>query len=89
MQHIYLSRSNLHTLVSKLNRAAAGETSACAIIKYRNKCDEPFAQTINEVTVHAVEDNAYYANRPAGEMLPVDTLAGATLTHPHLDGQDN
>ena len=74
MKRIYLSRRNLEVLLSKLNRAAAGEQTACAIIKYRNPADPPeYTQSLDQVQIVAVEDTRYYASRAAGEMHPADT----------------
>ena len=81
MQHLYLSRRNLLILLSKLDRQAAGELTMCAIIKCQN-LDDPFIQTMNAVTVHAVADEVYYTRAP-GEMNPADEPAGAILAHPH------
>ena len=71
-QHqIYLSRRNLLTLLSKLDRQAAGDATACAIVKYSNPTD-PYCNTIDQVTVVAVPDDEFYANRSAGVMHPLD-----------------
>jgi len=71
MKKVYLSRRNLKTLLSKLDRVKAGEESACTLVKYQNTTD-PFVQTIDEVSIIAVEDDKYYTNRPAGEVHPAD-----------------
>lgn len=70
---IYLSRRNLLTLLSKLDREAKGELTACAIVKIRSASAE-FRQTMERVMVIAVDDEVYYPaqNRPAGEMHPAD-----------------
>lgn len=71
-QHqIYLSRRNLLTLLSKLDRQAAGDATACAIIKYSNPAD-PYCNTIDQVVVTAVADEEFYANRQPGVMHPLD-----------------
>ena len=71
-QHqIYLSRRNLLTLLSKLDRLAAGDATACAIVKYSNPTD-PYCNTIDQVTVVAVPDDEFYANRSPGVMHPLD-----------------
>lgn len=75
MNELYLSRRNLLTLLSKLDRAAVGMETRCAIIKHRQPDkDAPFNQTIDSVMVIAVEDEAYYGaqQRPAGPMHPLD-----------------
>jgi hypothetical protein len=68
---VYLSRRNLLTLLSKLDRFEAGETTECSIIKYRNDCD-PFQSTIDSVKVTAVADDAYYVGRAPGPVDPRD-----------------
>ena len=71
-QHqIYLSRRNLLTLLSKLDRQAAGDATACAIIKYSNPAD-PYCNTFDQVVVTAVADEEFYANRQPGVMHPLD-----------------
>lgn len=71
---LFLSRRNLETLLSKLDRKKAGEHTACSVIKFRNEQDPPeYQQTMARVTVVAVEDELYYVNRPAGAMHPADT----------------
>jgi len=68
---LYLSRRNLLTLLSKLDRQAAGDATACAIIKYSNPAD-PYCNTMDQVTVIAVADEKFYANRQPGVMHPAD-----------------
>lgn len=58
---VYLTRRNLLTLLSKLDRDAAGEDTACAIIKYQNKNVPAYQQTMPEVMVIAVQDEDYYS----------------------------
>lgn len=70
-EQIYLSRRNLLVLLSKLDRQAAGEDTACTIIKYRNETD-PFYQSMDSVRVTAIEDEEYYTNRTPGHMNPLD-----------------
>ena len=71
-QHqIYLSRRNLLALLSKLDRQAAGDETACAIIKYKYPAD-PYCNTIDQVVVTAVADEEFYANRQPGVMHPLD-----------------
>ena len=73
-QHqIYLSRRNLLALLSKLDRQAAGDATACAIVKYSNPTD-PYCNTIDQVMVIAVPDNEFYANRAPGVMHPADEV---------------
>ena len=70
-ERLFLSRRNLLTLLSKLDRAAKGETTACTIIKYRNESD-PLVNTIDAISVTAVEDEDLYGSRSAGPMHPLD-----------------
>lgn len=75
MSHtLYLSRRNLLTLLSKLDRKAAGESTQCTVIKNQNPASDAFKQTMVQCAVVAVEDNEYYGaqNRPAGMMHPAD-----------------
>lgn len=72
MHQIYLSRRNLLTLLSKLDRQLEGEKTACSIIKHNGQ-DEKFEQTIPIVCVTAVEDKVYYGDRLPGEVHPADT----------------
>lgn len=74
MQTIYLSRRNLESLLSKLDRKVAGEDTACAIIKYQQPDSVKFKQSTKAVTVIAVDDEEYYTaqERPAGLMHPLE-----------------
>lgn len=72
MEQIYLTRRNLLTLLSKLDRKKQGETTACTLIK----CDHvhpQYPQTMQQCSVTALEDAEYYTDRPAGEVHPLDT----------------
>lgn len=71
MERVVLSRRNLLTLLSKLDRVAAGESSNCMIVK-RDDVHEKYPQTMKEIEVLAVEDDEYYATRNAGVVLPAD-----------------
>ncbi len=78
---VYLSRRNLLALLSKLDREAAGEQTACTIIKYKNagdkfKKDTCYQQTMESIMVVAVQDEKYYAaeNRQAGVMHESDEV---------------
>lgn len=76
-EQIFLSRRNLMTLLSKLDRAAAGDKTACTLVKFRIPTD-PFVQTIDAIAVTAIEDADYYVGRGAGVMHPKDEVAIAT-----------
>ena len=68
---LYLSRRNLLTLLSKLDRLEAGDETACAIVKSANPSD-PYCNTMDQVTVIAVPDDEFYTNRSPGIMHPLD-----------------
>jgi hypothetical protein len=68
---VYLSRRNLLTLLSKLDRKLKGEQTACTIIKQDNEHEE-YSQSHDKIIVTAVEDSAYYIRRSAGSVLMVD-----------------
>lgn len=68
---VYLSRRNLLTLLSKLDRQAAGESTACTLVKNDNQHPK-YAQTMKSIEVHAVEDAEYYIDRIAGAVHPSD-----------------
>ena len=68
---IYLSKRNLLTLLSKLERVEKGEETVCAIIKYSNQLD-PYSNSMDEITVYAIPDEHYYVKRTFGEVHPKD-----------------
>jgi hypothetical protein len=71
-QHkLYLSKRNLLTLLSKLERQEAGDETACGIIKFKNKND-PFVNSMDEILVTAISDEKFYINRAPGIMHPLD-----------------
>ena len=71
VEQIYLSRRNLLTLLSKLDRKAAGEETQCTLIK-RDNMHPKYPQTMEAIIVTALEDDEYYGNRPAGAIHPAD-----------------
>ena len=71
MEIVYLSRRNLLTLLSKLDRRAQGEESACTIVKADNT-HPTLAQTMPEIAVVAVENDEYYCQRKPGFIHPKD-----------------
>lgn len=71
MNYIYLSRRNLLTLLSKLDRVKNGEESARAIVKYDDQHKE-YPTTCAPVVVAALEDEEYYTDRPPGGVLSAD-----------------
>jgi len=70
-EQIYLTRRNLLALLSKLDRTKEGDTSTCTIIKYDNKHPK-YPQTMDAISVTAVEDEDYYTDRSPGAMFPAD-----------------
>jgi hypothetical protein len=72
---LYLSRRNLLALLSKLDRDAAGEHTACTLIKHQQPTSA-YQQTMKEIAVIAVQDEDYYGaqERPAGEVHPSDEI---------------
>lgn len=71
MERLYLSKRNLLTLLSKLERFEKGDETKCTVIKYANHLD-PYSTTVDEIMVIAIPDEKYYVNRPAGEVHPLD-----------------
>ena len=61
MKSLYLSKRNLLTLLSKLERLENGEQSACSLIKAKTNVGK-YAQT-DEVLVIAVPDKEYYSDQ--------------------------
>lgn len=70
---LYLSKRNLLTLLSKLERLEQGDQTACAIVKYANPTD-PYCNTMDSVMVIAIPDNEFYTNRAPGAMHPLDEV---------------
>lgn len=71
MVKLYLSRRNLLTLLSKLDRKRAGEETKCTIIK----CDTEHPthpQSVDYIEILAMEDEDYYIDREAGFVHPKD-----------------
>jgi hypothetical protein len=67
---VYLTRRNLLTLLNKLDRVKDGDTSACTLIKQDLVHTKYPCTHVTYVT--AVEDKDYYADRSAGDVLPID-----------------
>lgn len=85
IETVYISRRNILTLLSKLDRAQRGEKTACTILKndtahLKYPCTSRFAITATEEPVpvadsafiFALEDEEYYVDRPAGPIHPAD-----------------
>lgn len=69
---VYLSRRNLLTLLSKLDRKIAGQQTECTLIK-RDNTHPIFPQTMKAIEVVAVEDEEYYTHRDPGAVCNADT----------------
>jgi len=70
MQKVYLSRKNLLTLLSKLDRLKNGESTSCTIIK--SDTSHPKYPCSDEIVITAIEDEEYYIDRKPGEIHPKD-----------------
>lgn len=69
---VYLSRRNLLTLLSKLDRNVSEPgVSACTLIK-NDFLHEKYPQSHQSIAVTAVEDDDYYSSRGAGVVHPAD-----------------
>ncbi len=71
MERVYLSRRNLLTLLSKLDRKKNGEQTQSTLIKHDN-IHPKYPQTMDEIEVVAIEDEEYYTNRMPGRVHPLD-----------------
>ena len=70
MNIVYLSRRNLLTLLSKLDRAAGGDETKQTLIKY--DVTHPLYPCSGVTAVVAVEDAEYYSERAPGGLHPSD-----------------
>jgi hypothetical protein len=68
---VYLSRRNLLTLLSKLDRQRDGEPTACTLVKNDN-VHPKYPQTMASIEITAVEDDEYYRSRHPGMVHPSD-----------------
>lgn len=59
MEQVYLTRRNLLTLLSKLDRAASGDETQCTLIK-KDNLHSTYPQSMAAIRVTAVEDEDYY-----------------------------
>lgn len=72
---LYLSKRNLLTLLSKLERYEAGQETNCAIIKHNSHLD-PYSLNLQgetDIMIIAIPDERYYTNRDPGEVHTLDT----------------
>ena len=66
MNHVYLTRRNLQTLINKLDRHATGDLNSLTIMKFDTVHPKYPASTPMIIT--AVEDDEYYNDRPPGDI---------------------
>ena len=67
MNHVYLTKRNLLTLLNKLNRTARGDISYCSIIK--NDTVHPKFPATTPTIITVVEDEDYYTDRKPGGVI--------------------
>lgn len=72
MERLYLSRRNLLTLLSKLDRQKRGERTQCTIIK-QDPVHPVYPQSMDACMITALEDEEYYTDRQPGRVHPKDT----------------
>lgn len=70
MQTVYLTRRNLLTLLSKLDRKKAGEDTACTL--HKRDTVHPKYPCSDTVAVIALEDADYYIDREPGAVNSAD-----------------
>lgn len=66
---VYLSRRNLLTLLSKLDRKKQGDMTACTILK-NDDVHPTYPQSMPTIMVVGVEDDDYYKDRSPGAVHP-------------------
>lgn len=71
IDQVFLSRRNLLTLLSKLDRKKDGGDTQCTIIK-RDADHKKYPQTMEAIIITALEDEEYYNDRVAGAIHPAD-----------------
>lgn len=70
MEQIFLTRRNLITLLSKLDRRANGEQTVCTLMK--NDTGHSQYPCSTRALITAVEDKDYYTDRDPGRVHPKD-----------------
>lgn len=73
MIKLYLTRRNLITLLSKLDRKRAGDETACTIIK-NDTVHKVYPNSHAPIEVTAVEDDDYYTERTPGVVHEKDKV---------------
>lgn len=69
-EQVFLTRRNLLTLLSKLDRAGSSST-LCSIVK-NDDTHPKYPQSMPLIVITAVEDDDYYTDRSAGPVHPID-----------------
>jgi hypothetical protein len=70
MQTLYLTRRNLLTLLSKLDRKKNGEETACML--WKRDTLHPEYPSSDVIVITALEDEEYYTDRKPGAVNPAD-----------------
>ncbi len=93
MQHIYLTRRNLLTLLAKLDRAATGDATFLTLLK--RDTQHPTFPCTEATMVTAIEDHDYYTDREPGRVHPreeeaiaLNTYADAIAAHIYKGNSD-
>ena len=71
MNIVYLTRRNLLTLLSKLDRNKVEPDVSMAKLTKLDTVHKMYPCSVPTV-VQAIEDDVYYTDRPAGEVNPAD-----------------
>ncbi len=69
MKYLVLTRRNLETLLSKLDRYAKGDSTFCTIVK---PIQEDTDGIVGNIMVTAMENEEYYIDREPGPVHPLD-----------------
>lgn len=70
MQRVYVTRRNLLTLLSKLDRKKAGEQTERMLVKTDTL--HPQYPCSEVIIIMALEDEEYYTDRQPGRLHPAD-----------------
>jgi len=81
MQTVYLTRRNLLTLLSKLDRNAKYGTEESQRTLLKLDTTHPKYPCSDYIKVTALEDAEYYVDREAGAIHPLDKPKGQRYAH--------
>ena len=70
---VFLTRRNLLTLLEKLDHVKSGGASQCTIVKSDTVHPTHPIVGADNVRITAVEDEDYYTDRTAGDVLDLNT----------------